>query len=173
MVVRNLLAARRFCIFGHMDIIGGFGFAGLFYFAAEYEHMTGWKWALASLALSATVKGLFPLSFIFILPAQFGLFLVLWWANVRRKAELEAERTARAAEDRSLRQERARLAPEQAVRVHAHQALALGGRRGRVARVGLGKDPLAKSQGAREALDARGRVRGRPALRVDGGLQVR
>ena len=114
MIVRNLLAAPRFCTFAPMGIIGGFGFAGLFYFAAEYEHMTGWKWALASLALSATVNGLFPLSFIFILPAQFGLFLVLWWANVRRKAELEAERATRAAEDRRQRQERARQAREQA-----------------------------------------------------------
>src|SRR6266568_1173068 len=86
-----------------MGILGGLGFASIFYFAAEYEHMSGWKWALASLALSATVKGLFPLSFIFILPAQFGLFLVLWWANVRRKAELEAERTARAAGARATR----------------------------------------------------------------------
>jgi len=97
-----------------MDIIGGLGFASLFYFAAEYEHMSGWKWALASLALYVTVKGLFLLSFILVLPAQFGLFLVLWWANVRRKAELEAERTARAEEDRRLRQGRARQAREQA-----------------------------------------------------------
>jgi len=42
-----------------MGILGGLGFASIFYFAAEYEHMTGWKWALASIALSATVKGLF------------------------------------------------------------------------------------------------------------------
>src|SRR5439155_22930262 len=69
---------------GPMGVLGGLGFAALFYAAAEYEHMTGWKWALASLALSATVKGLFPLSFIFILPTQFGLFCVLWWMNTKR-----------------------------------------------------------------------------------------
>lgn len=96
-----------------MGFIGGLGFAALFYFAAEYEHMTGWKWALASLAVYATVDKLFLFSFVFQLPAQFGLFLLLWWANTRRKAELEAERTARAQEDQRRRQERARQAREQ------------------------------------------------------------
>lgn len=96
-----------------MGILGGLGFAAIFYAAAEYEHMTGWKWALASLALSATVKGLFPLSFIFVLPAQFGLFVVLAWMNIRRKAELEVHRAASAEEDRRRRQERARLAQQQ------------------------------------------------------------
>jgi hypothetical protein len=47
------------------------GFRGdLLYAAAEYEHMSGWKWALASVAVSLTIRGLFPLSFIFVLPAQ-------------------------------------------------------------------------------------------------------
>lgn len=108
-----------------MGVLGGVGIAALFYFAAEYEHMTGWKWALASLALSATVRGLFPLSFIFLLPAQFGLFLVLWWANARRVAALEVERAARRQEDQRLRQERARAAQKQAEPdVAAHQAVA-------------------------------------------------
>src|SRR5438477_5808521 len=93
-----------------MGILGGLGFASIFYFAAEYEHMTGWKWALASIALSATVKGLFPLSFIFVLPAQFGLFVVLAWMNNRRKAEMEVDRAASAEADRRARQERARVA---------------------------------------------------------------
>ena len=96
-----------------MGVLGGLGFAALFYAAAEYEHMTGWKWALASIALSATVKGLFPLSFIFVLPAQFGLFLALWWMNSRRVAALEVERAAKADEDRQRRQERAQRAREQ------------------------------------------------------------
>ena len=95
-----------------MGILGGLGFAAIFYAAAEYEHMTGWKWAVASIALSATVKGLFPLSFIFVLPAQFGLFLLLAWMNVRHKAEREVERAKAADEDRRLRQERARHARE-------------------------------------------------------------
>ncbi|PYP49440.1 MAG: hypothetical protein DMD45_14455 [Gemmatimonadetes bacterium] len=96
-----------------MGVLGGLGFAALFYAAAEYEHMTGWKWALASIALSATVKGLFPLSFIFVLPAQFGLFLALWWMNSRRVAALEVERAAKGDEDRQRRQERAQRAREQ------------------------------------------------------------
>src|SRR5437763_16111489 len=96
-----------------MGILGGLGFASIFYFAAEYEHMTGWKWALASIALSATVKGLFPFSFIFVLPAQFGLFLALWWMNSRRVAALELERAANVDADRHRRQERAREAREQ------------------------------------------------------------
>ena len=110
-----------------MGVLGGLGFAALFYAAAEYEHMTGWKWALASLALSATVRGLFPLSFIFILPAQFGLFCVLWWMNTKRLAALEVERAAAQAEDRRQRQDRASRArdqaePEQAERDKAREA---------------------------------------------------
>ncbi len=88
--------------------IGGglFGFAGLFYFAAEYEHMSGWKWALASAAVTATVKGLFPGSFIFVLPAQFGLFLVMWWAHVKNKAQREVERDQRQKDAVRERQQR-------------------------------------------------------------------
>src|SRR6266481_5327702 len=95
--------------------IGGglFGFAGLFYFAADYEHLSGWKWALASAAVTATVKGLFPGSFIFVLPAQFGLFLVMWWAHVKNQAQREVEREKREADARRERQERVRRAREQ------------------------------------------------------------
>jgi flagellar biosynthesis GTPase FlhF len=94
-------------------------FAALFYAAAEYEHMTGWKWALASLAVTATVQRLFALSFILILPAQFGLFCVLWWANIQRKKKFEVERAARAEEDRRMRQDRATRAREKAERDQA------------------------------------------------------
>jgi hypothetical protein len=97
-----------------MGLLGGISIAALFYAAAVYEHMTGWKWALASLALTATVKGLFPLSFIFVLPAQFGLFVVMWWANARRLKELEVERTAKQETDRRVRQDRAALARSRA-----------------------------------------------------------
>lgn len=96
-----------------MGIFGGLAFAALFYAAAEYEHLTGWKWALASLALTATVKGLFPFSFIFVLPAQFGLFLFMWWMNSRKMAAQEVDRAAREKADQRARQERARLAREQ------------------------------------------------------------
>jgi len=97
-----------------MGLLGGLGLAGVFYAAAEYEHMTGWKWALASVAVSATVRGLFPASFIFVLPAQFGLFCVMWWMNAKRQAALEVERAARQETDRRGRQERVQRAHEQA-----------------------------------------------------------
>src|SRR5436190_24385132 len=64
---------------------GLFTFAALFYFAADYEHLSGWKWALASCAVTITINQLFPASFIFVLPAQFGLFLVMWWAHTKNR----------------------------------------------------------------------------------------
>src|SRR6266513_3175872 len=96
--------------------IGGglFGFAGLFYFAAEYEHLSGWKWALASVAVTATVKGLCPGSFIFVLPAQFGLFLVMWWAHVKNQAQRDGERDQRQKDSMRERQQRVTRAREEA-----------------------------------------------------------
>lgn len=85
---------------------GLFTFAVLFYFAAEYEHLTGWKWALASIAVTLTVRTLFPLSFIFVLPAQFGLFLVMWWAHVKNQAQRHEALEKRKVEDQRLRQQR-------------------------------------------------------------------
>jgi hypothetical protein len=102
-----------------MGLIGSFAFLGIFYGIAEYEHMTGWKWALASVAVSATVKTLFPLAFIFVLPAQFGLFCVLAWAIVQRKKQFEVEKEGRQDEDRRTRQDRARLARQNAEQVAA------------------------------------------------------
>jgi signal transduction histidine kinase len=97
-----------------MGILGGLGIAGLFYFAAEYEHMTGWKWALASLAITATVNQLFTFSFIFVLPAQFLLFCALAWANSRRLKALEIEREGRRADDQRVRRERISRAQQEA-----------------------------------------------------------
>ena len=97
-----------------MGLLGGLGLAGVFYAAAEYEHMTGWKWALASVAVSATVRGLFPASFIFVLPAQFGLFCIMWWMNSKRQAALEVDRAAKQDADRRTRQDRVQRAREQA-----------------------------------------------------------
>ena len=93
-----------------MGFIGSFAFMGIFYGIAEYEHLTGWKWALASVAVSATVKALFPGSFIFVLPAQLGLFGVLAWANIQRKKKFEVEQVDRKEQDRLMRQERAKVA---------------------------------------------------------------
>ena len=97
-----------------MGIFGGFAFALIFAGIARYEHMNPWKWAIASFAVSLTVWRLFPFSFIFVLPAQFGLFLVLWWMNVRRQAELKVERAAMEAEDRQRRRQRVTQAQAQA-----------------------------------------------------------
>jgi signal transduction histidine kinase len=89
---------------------GLFTFAALFYFAAEYEHLTGWKWALASIAVTLTVDQLFPASFIFVLPAQFGLFLVMWWAHVKNQRLRQLELDKRNAEAQRLRREHVRQA---------------------------------------------------------------
>src|SRR2546428_1945384 len=93
---------------------GLFSIAALFYFAAEYEHLSGWKWALASVAVSATVKGLFPGSFIFVLPAQFGLFLVMWWAHVKNQAQWQGDLAQREADSRLHAHEPGTLAPQEA-----------------------------------------------------------
>ena|SRR3989442_8487643 len=93
---------------------GLFSFAALFYFAAEYEHLSGWKWALASVAVTATVRGLFPGSFIFVLPAQFVLFLVMWWAHVKNQAQRQVDLETREADARRERQERVNRARQEA-----------------------------------------------------------
>ncbi len=93
---------------------GLFTFAALFYFAAEYEHLSGWKWALGSVAITLTVKGLFPGSFIFVLPAQFGLFLVMWWAHIKNQAQREVEREQRQKDSMLERQQRVSRTREEA-----------------------------------------------------------
>jgi hypothetical protein len=93
---------------------GLFTFAALFYFAADYEHLTGWKWALASIAVTITVNRLFPASFIFILPAQFGLFLVMWWAHLKNQAQRDVERDQRQKDSMRERQQRVSRAREEA-----------------------------------------------------------
>ncbi len=80
-------------------------FAALFYFAAEYEHLTGWKWAVASIAVTLTVDQLFPASFILVLPAQFGLFLVMWWAHIKNQKQRALELDQRQRESQRLRRE--------------------------------------------------------------------
>jgi hypothetical protein len=87
--------------------------AALFYYVAEYEHMTGWKWAAASLAVSFGISFLLP-GFIGTFVGQLGLFGVLWWQNSKRLDELNVDRAARNEQDRRSRQERVRQAHEQA-----------------------------------------------------------
>jgi hypothetical protein len=139
-----------------MGLLGGLGIAALFYFAAEYEHMRGWKWALASLAVYVTVDRLFVLSFIFVLPAQFGLFLVMWWANSRRLAAFEVEKAARQEVDQRLRQERARLSrekvdPELAAREAAAAAKEEAAMRERQERVRLVREQREREERERAA----------------------
>src|SRR6266516_4470591 len=93
---------------------GLFTFAALFYFAADYEHLSGWKWALASCAVTITINQLFPASFIFVLPAQFGLFLVMWWAHTKNKVQREGEREQRQKDAMRERQQRVSRAREDA-----------------------------------------------------------
>ncbi|HEX9703714.1 MAG TPA: hypothetical protein VGA20_00515 [Gemmatimonadales bacterium] len=96
-------------------MIAAFVFAAFFYGVAEYEHMTGWKWAIASVAVSVAVLQTIGL-LIAVIPAQVGLFGVLWWQNVKRIEKLPEERAARADADRKLRQERVRAAQQEADR---------------------------------------------------------
>lgn len=88
-------------------------FAALFYFAAEYEHLSGWKWALASVAVTITIDRLFPASFILVLPAQFGLFLVMWWVHTKNTVQREAEREQRNKDALRERQQRVSTAREE------------------------------------------------------------
>jgi len=97
-----------------MGILGWIGIAAIFYAAAEYEHMPPWPWAIASVAISGIVDGLLPFSFIFILPAQFVLFLAFWWAHARHKAQSEVERAGRRQEDQRARHQRITEARAQA-----------------------------------------------------------
>jgi len=92
---------------------GLFTFAALFYFAAEYEHLSGWKWAIASIAVTITVNQLFPASFLFVLPAQFGLFLVMWWAHIKNQAQRDIERDQRQKDAMRERQQRVSRAREE------------------------------------------------------------
>lgn len=85
-------------------------FAALFYFAASYEHLSGWKWAVASAAVTLTISGLFPGSFIFVLPAQFCLFLVMWWAHIKNQKQRQLELDQRNAEAQRLRREHVKQA---------------------------------------------------------------
>jgi hypothetical protein len=97
-----------------MGILGWIGIGAIFYAAAEYEHMAPWPWAIASVAISGIVDGILPFSFMFILPAQFVLFLVFWYAHARHEAQFEVERATRDQTSQRERQERITAAQRQA-----------------------------------------------------------
>lgn len=98
----------------------GFGipivFAALFYGAAHYEHMSGWKWAAASIAVTIVVKVLPISGFIPFFLAQVALFGVLWWRNSKRLGEREADRVRHMEDDRKIRQDRVRRGRDEALR---------------------------------------------------------
>ena len=95
--------------------MGGLTLAGVFYFIAQYENLTPWKWAAASIAVSIGVRILLPYSFIFVLPGQFLLFLGLWWAKQQHKKEMEALNASMKADDQKRRRERVTQARERAM----------------------------------------------------------
>jgi hypothetical protein len=90
-------------------MIGIFVFAAFFYGAAEYEHMSGWKWAAASAAVTFAVMHTVG-SILAVLPAQVVLFVVMSWQNSKRMERVAEERATSGEADRALRQERVRLA---------------------------------------------------------------
>ena len=135
---------------------GLFTFAALFYFAADYEHLSGWKWALASAAVTVTVNRLFPASFILVLPAQFGLFLVMWWAHTKNKVQREGDREKDQAAARRERQERvSRARAETAastdwnVQEREREAAAAAALKERQERVRLAREAREREEGQR------------------------
>ena len=93
-------------------------FAALFYGLAEYEYMTGWKWAATSAVIGFVVgrtTGLMAA----VIVAQAALFCVLWWQNGKRLERRPAEQAAMKADDQAERRERVRLAHEAADRRRA------------------------------------------------------
>ncbi|HKV71289.1 MAG TPA: hypothetical protein VJN62_08575 [Gemmatimonadales bacterium] len=142
-----------------LNILGGLSFALIFAAMAGYEHMSPWKWGLASMAVSLTVDKLFPLSFVYDLPAQFGLFLVLWWMNQRRKAALEVSRAEASAAEQARRRERVsraaadaqRADPEREKREAERDAAEEAARQERIARV-----RMAREQREREEREQKG-----------------
>jgi hypothetical protein len=104
----------------HIRRMFGFGipivFAALFYGAAQYEHMNGWKWAAASVAVSIVVKVLPISGFLPFFLAQVALFGVLWWRNSKRLEERDADRVRHMEDDRKMRQDRVRRGRDEALR---------------------------------------------------------
>jgi len=98
-----------------MLTIPTFVFVAFFYGVAEYEHMTAWKWAVASWAVTFVVLHTFGFM-LAVLPAQAALFCVLWWQNGKRLDKQPEEQAARREEMRLERAERVRVAHEAADR---------------------------------------------------------
>lgn len=67
----------------HLSLLIGVVCAVLFFRVAEYERMSPWMWAIASMGLHLAVGFLSP-SILLALLAQAALFVVMWWYNAKR-----------------------------------------------------------------------------------------
>lgn len=56
----------------------------LFFRVAQYERMSAWTWAIASIGISLVVS-LLRGGLALILLSQMGLFAVIWWYNAQRR----------------------------------------------------------------------------------------
>ena len=65
-------------------------FTILFYRAAAHERMTAWVWAISSLALTMIVIWLTQRIGVVLL-AQVGLYVAMWWYNMRRHDKARRE----------------------------------------------------------------------------------
>jgi hypothetical protein len=61
----------------------GVACAMLFFRAAEYERMSPWGWAVSSFGLSL-IAGSLRSGLLVMVLVQAGLFVVMWWYNIRR-----------------------------------------------------------------------------------------
>ncbi len=66
-----------------LSLLVGVACAVLFFRAAQYERMSPWLWAIASIGLHVAVGFLSP-SILLALLAQAALFVVMWWYNAKR-----------------------------------------------------------------------------------------
>jgi hypothetical protein len=88
------------------------GFVLLFHRMAVYERITGWAWAVASLALSLVVMVTWA-GFLPIILAQLGLFGLMWWYNARKVDERHRELAARREAERRAQGARRKWAQEE------------------------------------------------------------
>ena len=98
-----------------------FVFAAFFYGVAEYEYLSGWKWAVASAVITLVVGRTTGLG-LAVFVAQVVLFGFLWRENGKRLDRRPAEQAARVSDDQAERRERVRLAHEAADRRRAEEA---------------------------------------------------
>ena len=94
--------------------------AAVFWRIAVVERLTPWVWTTASVVVSLVAMmfaGQFTLLF-----GQIALFGVLWWYNVRHKAERTTEWQAHRDADRNAQEARRKWAEEQIRKERGGQA---------------------------------------------------